>query len=252
VFLLMGGAWAAIKIWPGALEDPHKQIAELITFAVGATFLLMGFGLALKRAGGHAHEHDAFGRHTDGSHDHSHDHTHAHDSEPDLKAANGHASTASGHVPHDHGHSHDHSHDHGHGHDHGHDHAHDHHHGRDPALMTRWEVLRLGILGGVVPCPSAFVIGLVAFSQQLYFAGLVMILVFSLGLATVLATIGLVLVNTKAYLNEKRRSTKSRLYLALEAKLPVFGALVITVIGVAMVMLAAIRLGWIDPTKFAV
>jgi hypothetical protein len=42
------------------------------------------------------------------------------------------------------------------------------------------------------------------------------------------------------------------LYLALEAKLPVFGALVITIIGVAMVMLAAIRLGWIDPTKFAV
>jgi hypothetical protein len=64
--------------------------------------------------------------------------------------------------------------------------------------------------------------------------------------------LGLVLVNTKAYLNERRRTTKSRLYRVLEAKLPVFGALVITLIGAAMVMLAAIRLGWIDPSRFTV
>lgn len=95
-------------------------------------------------------------------------------------------------------------------------------------------------------------IGLIAFQQQWYLSGLVMIVVFSLGLATVLATIGLVLVNTKAYLNEKRRTTKSRVYRVLEARLPVFGALVITLIGAAMVMLSVIRLGWIDPSNFTV
>ncbi len=118
--------------------------------------------------------------------------------------------------------------------------------------MTRWEILRLGILGGIVPCPSAFVIGLIAFQQQWYFAGLVMIVVFSFGLAAVLATIGLTLVSTKDYLNKRRRETKSWLYRTLEAKLPVFGALVITLIGAAMVMLAAIRLNLIDPSKFSV
>ena len=118
--------------------------------------------------------------------------------------------------------------------------------------MTRWEILRLGILGGIVPCPSAFVIGLVFFSAKLYFAGLVMVIVFSLGLAAVLSTIGLLMVHSKEYMSRKRKETKSKLYRLLEAKLPVFGALVITLIGTIMVMLAMIRLQLIDVAKFTV
>ena len=118
--------------------------------------------------------------------------------------------------------------------------------------MTRWEILRLGILGGIVPCPSAFVIGLIAFSNGWYFSGLIMVTVFSLGLAAVLATIGLLMVHSKEYLSRKRKETKSKLYRLLEAKLPVFGALVITLIGTIMVMLAMIRLQLIDVAKFTV
>jgi len=258
VLLLMGTAWAVSEIWPGTFRDTHQLMAEIITFAVGATILLMGIGLVLKRASGAPHAHDALGRHIDPrsgevldaghSHDHSHDHGHSHDHSHDHGHSHDHS--------HDHGHSHDHTHDHGHSHAHGHSHDHSHGHGHthshSPGGLSRWEVLRLGILGGIVPCPSAFVIGLIAFQQQWYFAGLVMVLVFSMGLAMVLAAIGLVLVQTKDYLNEKRQTTKSRLYRVLEAKLPVFGALVITLIGAGMVMLAAIRLGWVDPTRFAI
>ncbi|MBE7491765.1 MAG: sulfite exporter TauE/SafE family protein [Planctomycetes bacterium] len=262
VLALMGGAWIISEIWPGTFRDAHKTMAEWITFGVGATILLMGVGLALKRAGGVPHVHDALGRHIDPRDgrvlDDGHSHDHMHDSEPDLPAhelREHHDHTHDrNHRHHDHAHGHTH-HTHEHDHHHVHGHGHDHHHGHTHAAgtgLSRWEVLRLGILGGIIPCPSAFVIGAIAFQQQMYFAGLVMVIVFSLGLALVLATIGLVLVQTKDYLNEKRRTTRSRLYRTLEAKLPVFGALVITLIGAAMVMLAAIRLGWIDPNSFAV
>lgn len=118
--------------------------------------------------------------------------------------------------------------------------------------MTRWEILRLGILGGIIPCPSAFVIGLIALQQQWYTTGLIMVLAFSVGLAAVLTAIGLALVHSKAYMAKKRKETKSKLYRLLEAKLPVFGALVIAMIGVVMVMFALIRLDLIDPAKFTV
>lgn len=268
VLLLMFAAWAVSEIWPGAMQNPAIQMAEWITLAVGATILLMGIGLVMKRAGDRGHTHEMFGRHVDGGH--THDHTH--DSNPELPLVGGpmheHHDHADEHHEHTHSHNHGHErHDHpstgseqaAHSHDHGHSHDHSHSHGlshehleHDPARMTRWEVLRLGILGGIVPCPSAFVIALFAFQAQLYLTGLIMVIVFSLGLAVVLATIGLVLVNTKQYLNEKRRTTRSGLYLWLEAKLPVFGALMITLIGGAMVLLAAIRLGWVDPGGFSV
>ena len=57
-----------------------------------------------------------------------------------------------------------------------------------------------------------YVIGLIFFSAKLYFAGLVMVVVFSFGLAIVLATIGLMLVHSKEYLNRKRKETRSKLY----------------------------------------
>ena len=249
VYLLLGGAWAAREIWPGVMDNPEKQIAEWIALAVGATIFLMGVGLIMKRTSGNAHhEHDIFGRHVHG--DHGHDHPHASDEKhPEdsdiLEEVHSHD------HPHDHSHDHDHNHHHdGHTHDHGD--GHHHHHGAlDPGKMTRWEILRLGILGGVLPCPSAFVIGLLALQWQMFFSGLIAVLVFSLGLATVLATIGLMLVQSKEYL-AKRSLRRGPIARFLEAKLPVFGALVITVIGVLIVVFAMIRLDLINPTKFTV
>jgi ABC-type nickel/cobalt efflux system permease component RcnA len=248
VLMLMSGVWAASVLWPDTMRNPEQALAEWITLAVGATILLMGVGLVVKRSSSGHHAHDIFGKHVDPAHDHSHAHHHDH----------GH------HHDHDHGHHHDHDHHHDHGHEH---HSHDrspedsdilqpiahHHHGeRDPARMTRFEILTLGILGGIIPCPSAFVIGLIAFQQQWYFSGLVMVVVFSMGLAIVLSAIGIVLVQTKGYLSRDKGRPKGAVYRFAETKLPVLGAMAIALIGCAMTLLAMIRLELIDPLMFAV
>lgn len=246
VYLLLGGAWMARTMWPGMLENPEKQLAEWIALAVGATIFLMGASLVMKRAGGGGHhEHDIFGRHVHPEHDHDHPHTHAHDhkhpEDSDILE-----------EVHDHDHHHDHDHAHDHDHDH-HHHGHHHHHRElDPAKLSRWEILRLGILGGVIPCPSAFVIGLLAFQWQMEFSGLIAVLAFSVGLATVLATIGLMLVQSKEYLARRSKEKRGPVARFLEAKLPVFGALMITLIGTLIVVFALIRLDLIDPSKFTV
>lgn len=234
VLLLLGGAWAANEIWPDAMRDWRQWLGEWTALVVGLTILFMGIGLVLKRTGDPGHKHDVFGRHLPGD---GHTHGHAHD-----------------HADHDHSHDHTHEHGHDHAHDHGHDHAHDHthSHGLDPAKLTRGEILRLGILGGIIPCPSATIIALYSFAQEWYFAGLVMVVVFSLGLACVLGAIGLALVQGKSYLRQKQQQSRSRLYRWAERKLPVLGALIIMLIGAAMVMLACIRLEYIDPRSFAV
>jgi nickel/cobalt exporter len=242
VYLLLGGAWAFRTMWPGVLDNPEKQLAEWIAFAVGLTIFLMGATLLMKRAGGGAkHEHDIFGRHVHGDEHHHHDDDS--DSDSDILHAHDHA------HDHHHDHAHDHAHDHGHSHDHGHGHS----HGRDPARMTRGEILRLGILGGVIPCPSAFIIGLFAFQWGMEVSGLIAVLAFSVGLALVLATIGLVLVQGKSYLAERAKDRPSGpLYRFLENQLPILGAMVITVIGVLLTTFALIRLDLIDPVKFTV
>jgi ABC-type nickel/cobalt efflux system permease component RcnA len=96
------------------------------------------------------------------------------------------------------------------------------------------------------------VLGLIAFQQQLYLQGLIMVIVFSVGLAVVLSAIGLVLVQTKGYLRERGKQLKGRLYRLLETKLPVLAALVIAMIGIVMVVMAAIRLELINPRSFTV
>jgi nickel/cobalt transporter (NicO) family protein len=253
IYLLMGGAWAASEFWPGVLQNPEQQLAEYITIAVGATIMLLGFSLVLKRAGGKPHVHDIFGRHVDPADDHHHHdhhgHEHHHHHHDDDERSPEDSDFLLEVVD---GHDHHHDHDHGHHHDHHHGHGHHHHHHEelDPSKLTRWEILRLGMLGGIIPCPAGFVIGLIAFQQQWYVGGLLMVTAFSIGLATVLATIGLILVQTKSYLAARRRETKSPRLAALEAKLPVFGAMMITLVGMVILLFALIRIDVIDPTTW--
>jgi nickel/cobalt exporter len=83
---------------------------------------------------------------------------------------------------------------HQHAHDHGHHHDHDHDH--DPALGTR-RLLGIGISGGIVPCPTALVVLLAAISLHQVGYGLVLIVAFSLGLATTMSGLGLLAVAAK-------------------------------------------------------
>jgi ABC-type nickel/cobalt efflux system permease component RcnA len=105
--------------------------------------------------------------------------------------------------PHSHvsGHSHSHAFDHHHDHDHDHPvaHLHAHHyHAPDPqhspSGVSRRELLALGVTGGIVPCPAALVVLLSALSLNRVGFGLMLIVAFSIGLAAVLITIGVLMV----------------------------------------------------------
>jgi ABC-type nickel/cobalt efflux system permease component RcnA len=93
-----------------------------------------------------------------------------------------------------------HAHDHRHedAHDHGPEHAHDHeepHLGFDEAPRITWRGLfTLGVIGGLLPCPSALLVMLAAISLGQVFYGMLLIVAFSLGLAGVLTGIGISLV----------------------------------------------------------
>ena len=120
------------------------------------------------------HEHD----HHRGTHRHGHDHPN---------------------HPHAHAHLHNHGHGHPHGHEHHHTHNHEHGHshlppGADGSPVTWRSLLGLGISGGLLPCPSALVLLVTAVSINRTALGMVLVVAFSLGLAGVLTTVGLLFV----------------------------------------------------------
>jgi len=104
--------------------------------------------------------------------------------------------------PHDHVHGQPHAHlaDSEHGHSHGigpHRHSHAHiPHGE----VTWWNLLTLGISGGIVPCPTGLVIVAAAFAWNKMGLGLILVLSFSFGIALVLIFIGILFVKAKELL----------------------------------------------------
>ena len=107
----------------------------------------------------------------------------------------------------DHDHPHDHDHDHGHGHDHPHPHdpavrVHDHGHahgGRWHVHPTTAEPLRLrsllaaGLVGGMVPTPSAVVVLLGAVALGRAWFGVLLVLAYGVGMAATLVGVGFLL-----------------------------------------------------------
>ena len=144
-----------------------------------------------------------------------------------------------------------------HGHSHGNDHDHEddglHSHGgfmhthgdsgkAKQAAKARgpigWgNLLLLGISGGLLPCPSALVVLLSAIALGRVGFGLVLILCFSLGLASVLTAIGIALVHAGRLV--ERVPLNGRLLRVL----PVFSALVVTVIGLGITLQALLQTG---------
>lgn len=150
------------------------------------------------------------------------------------------------HQRHDHSrdHSHDHSHDHDHPHTHEH-HTHDHgghthSHmppGADGGAVTWRGLLALGISGGLLPCPSALVVLLGAIALGRVAFGLVLILVFSLGLATVLTAFGLLLLRASKLFERIPESGRYARYLAVAS------AAFITLVGAGITVRALIDIG---------
>ena len=128
------------------------------------------------------------------------------------------------HHHHDHGQSHGHDHDHDHSHGHGHGH---HHHVPEPGSGMRG-LVAVGVSGGLLPCPTALVVLLAAISLHRVGYGLLLILAFSVGLASVISGIGILAVSARSVFG--RISFEGGLVRAL----PAVSAIVIIGLGVAM------------------
>jgi ABC-type nickel/cobalt efflux system permease component RcnA len=131
--------------------------------------------------------------------------------------------------------------DHDHDHKHGHNHQHrgDGHTHLPPDDISWRSLLALGVSGGIMPCPSALVLMLGAISLNRVGYGLVLITVFSLGLASALTAVGLAFVYGGKLIN--RVPSASRWLRVL----PVFSALVITVLG-AVICWQALQQGGVN------
>jgi ABC-type nickel/cobalt efflux system permease component RcnA len=142
--------------------------------------------------------------------------------------------------PHPHPHPHTHSPGHGHHHHHHHESGHGHHHHpEEPSERVSYrELLALGVTGGIVPCPAALVVLLSAIALQRVGFGLLLIAAFSVGLATVLIAIGLLMVYARRFM--ARFQGEGRL---IQRWLPLTSAATITVFGLAMIVQALVAAG---------
>lgn len=141
---------------------------------------------------------------------------------------NGHAGGTTEHA-----HTHTHTHD-----GHTHPHSHDLPAGR-PHLAS---LIGLGVSGGMVPCPDALAILLLAASVGQFALGLGLVLSFGLGLAAVLIFIGVVLVSARGALERSRLAgfTSNPLWTRW---VPIASAVVVLVIGGVMTVTALGALG---------
>lgn len=141
-------------------------------------------------------------------------------------------------------HSHGHDHHHGehthHDHHHGEHTHHDHHHGEGghshvpQGPITLRALIALGISGGLVPCPSALIVLLSSIALHRIGYGLVLISVFSLGLATVLIAIGCVVVSAQGWISRRGGLKLPSAISGLARYLPVASAAAVTLIGIIL------------------
>ncbi len=88
----------------------------------------------------------------------------------------------------------------------------------------------LGITGGIVPCPSAIVVLLAANAMHRLLFGMALIVFFSIGLASVLIAIGIMMVTAKKFMD--RFVTKKRAFSWLQIASPIL----VTLIGIVFIL----------------
>jgi nickel/cobalt exporter len=108
---------------------------------------------------------------------------------------------------------------------------HHHHHDHEQRQGLRG-LVAVGVSGGLLPCPTALVVLLAAISLHRVGYGLLLIVSFSVGLASVITAIGLVAVTAK------RAFSRMRLDGPVIRALPAVSALAVLALGVAMTVRA--------------
>ncbi len=101
------------------------------------------------------------------------------------------------HLRRRHAHAHTHDHHHGHDHDHGHDH---HHHDETIDPWSRRGLVALGLSGGLLPSPSAFLILVSGLLTGRAVGAVVIVLAFGAGMALTLTGVGVLTIRGHALL----------------------------------------------------
>ncbi len=201
-----------------------EQLYPWLNLVSGVLVLAIGAGVLRARVRAAGRDHHGHARATDHTHDHDRatDHTHDHDRATDHTHDHDQAT--------DHTHDHDQATDHTHDHDHGHSHGRGHHHHHHDLSVKG--VIAMGASAGLLPCPSALVVLLAAIAQHQVALGLLMIVVFSLGLATTLSGLGVVVVSAGRLtqrLNLNIPSIVTRVLPALSAAVIVVAGAILTI-----------------------
>jgi ABC-type nickel/cobalt efflux system permease component RcnA len=113
--------------------------------------------------------------------------------------------------------------------------------------MSWRNLLALGISGGLLPCPSALVVLLSAVALHRVGYGLLLVVAFSIGLASTLTGIGLAFVYAGRWLG---RFGSTRGAQSLRRVVPVISALVVACLGTVICYQAILQMG-VDPIAFA-
>ncbi len=91
--------------------------------------------------------------------------------------------------------------------------------------------MAMGVSGGLVPCPEALGVMLIAIGLGRIGLGLALIVAFSFGLAAVLIAIGVLLVRSKSRLDRLGKPGNS-----WQRLLPLASAVVVTMLGAGIVL----------------
>jgi len=120
---------------------------------------------------------------------------------------------------------------------HGHHHEHseygerEHHHEHHlPEQVKLGDLVTLGISGGLVPCPEALGIMLIAIGLNRISLGLGLVVAFSFGLAVILIIIGVLLVRSKTLLDGLGGRGED-----WQRRLPLVSAFIVTLLGLGIV-----------------
>lgn len=207
-----------------------EKLFPALSLASGAIILALGLSLFVARL-----------RSALGNPQHTHqDHDHAHVSSHDHSCLQSHSHESDHLHEQDHEHALPNDHD-GLGHTHG---GREHTHlppGADGSPVTWRSLFALGVSGGLLPCPSALVVLLSAIYLHRIGYGLLLIVAFSLGLASVLTGIGLAFVYAGRWL--QRRTGERRVTAGLVRVVPVFSAFVIACVGALLCYEALAQVG---------
>lgn len=103
--------------------------------------------------------------------------------------------------------------------------------------MSLLNLLLLGMTGGIVPCPGALFVMMMALTSRAVAFGLFLIVLFSVGLALSLMLVGILMVKGRGVVN--RYAPNSR---AIQA-LPMLSSLVIIVVGAGFLLNGLVKHG---------